>query len=94
MRTTTRGRARKKPAIQYTVRAVPPEVDRVLRAKAKREQRSLNDVLVEALRRGAAAAAEPRRYHDLDHLAGTWKEDPEFDAIIAAQDQVDPDLWR
>ena len=35
----------------------------------------------------------PFIYHDLDELAGTWKEDPDFDKAIRIQDQVDPGLW-
>ena len=31
---------------------------------------------------------------DLDDLAGSWVDDPEFDAIIAEMDQVDPELWK
>jgi len=26
-------------------------------------------------------------------VARTWREDPEFDAAIAAQDTIDRDLW-
>jgi hypothetical protein len=33
-------------------------------------------------------------HHDLDHLAGTWKEDPEFDEALRLQRQIDPELWR
>jgi hypothetical protein len=32
-------------------------------------------------------------HHDLDDLAGQWVEDPEFDAAVEAQDQVDESLW-
>ncbi len=34
------------------------------------------------------------RYHDLDSLAGSWVEDPEFEEAIRAQDQVDLELWQ
>jgi hypothetical protein len=30
----------------------------------------------------------------LDHLAGTWVHDPEFDAIMKDMDKIDPDLWK
>lgn len=79
---------------QYTIRSVPPEVDRALRERAKHEGRSLNDVALEALARGVGVPNGDGLYHDLDHLIGTWVEDPEFDAIIAEQRQVDPELWR
>lgn len=81
--------------VQYTVRDVPQKVDDLLRRKAAEEQRSLNEVLKRALAKEAGLAEEPGPlYHDLDHLAGTWVEDPEFDAIIAEQDRVDEELWR
>lgn len=79
---------------QYTIRGVPADVDRALRDRAERERRSLNEVALEALRNGSGLADTPRTYHDLDHLAGTWIEDPEFDAAISAQDVIDEDLWR
>ena len=43
---------------------------------------------------GLGLAEEAPRHHDLDDLAGTWVDDPEFDRAIEAMDQVDPELWR
>ncbi len=80
--------------MQYTLRKVPREVDAALRRKAKRERRSLNDVALEALSRGARIEQKPTEYHDLDFAIGTWVEDAEFDKIIQEQDQVDPDMWK
>jgi hypothetical protein len=39
---------------------------------------------------------EKVRYHDLDHLAGTWsKEEAEaFEKLIAEQRTIDPELWK
>ena len=34
------------------------------------------------------------RRRDLSDIAGTWREDPEFDNEIVEQDTIDPDLWR
>jgi hypothetical protein len=88
-------RAAQAATLQYTVRAVPTQVDRALRRKAATEKKSLNAILREALIR-EAGVAEPsdRLYTDLDSLAGTWLDDPGFDEAIRAQDQVDPSLWR
>lgn len=36
--------------------------------------------------------AQPQR--DLSGIAGTWVDDPGFDEAIAAQRQIDPDLWK
>ena len=79
---------------QYTIRRVPPRLDQELRRRAHDEHRSLNEVALRALERGLGLAEEAPRHHDLDDLAGTWVEDPEFDRAIEAMDQVDPELWR
>ena len=89
-----RNSRRKRRMVQYTVRGVPEEVDDALREKAKRENRSLNEVLVEALRSGAGLGAARRIYHDLDHLIGKWGNDPDLDRALEEQRQIDPELWR
>ena len=80
--------------VQYTLRKVPPQVDRALRQKAREERRSLNDVALEALECGLGLTGKPVRHHDLDDLAGTWVQDPEFDRAIEEMDQIDPELWK
>ena len=80
--------------MQYTLRNVPAALDRALRARARREGRSLNEVLIDALR-AATGLSEPLvRYRTLSGIRGTWREDPEFDAAIADQDRVDDELWK
>ena len=83
------------PRIQYTIRNVSRSVDTALRRKAAEAGISLNEVLLQALEKEVGlTGGETRTYHDLDHLAGTWVEDPEFDAAIAAQDVIDESLWK
>ncbi len=80
--------------IQYTIRNVPPAVDRALRRKASAQDTSLHHVLLAALAREAGVGEGAGVLHrDLDHLAGSWVEDPEFDAALAAQDRIDSELW-
>ena len=81
-------------SMQYTIRAVPDAIDRALRRRAKREAKSLNSVVVEALARGLELDARPAEYTDLDHLAGTWQEDTGFDLAIADFERVDEDAWK
>ncbi|MGH9340142.1 MAG: hypothetical protein ACRD1R_11295 [Acidobacteriota bacterium] len=81
-------------SIQYTIRAVPARVDRELRRRARQEEKSLNEVSIEALTRGIGLAEERPRFHDLDQLAGSWVEDSEFEKAIEEQDQIDPSLWK
>jgi hypothetical protein len=80
--------------MQYTLRKVPPAVDHVLRRRARSEGKSLNAVAVEALARGAGLGDAPQRRRDLGDVAGTWVEDPAFDAAIEAQRRIDRRLWR
>jgi len=80
--------------IQYTLRQVPPHVNSALRKKADEEHKSLNEVTLRALERGLNLADQALRHHDLDDLAGTWVEDPEFDRAIEEMDQIDTELWQ
>jgi hypothetical protein len=77
--------------IQYTVRGVPPEVDRALRRRAVQRKLSLNQVIVEEL---TAVTTGLRKRADFRDVAGQWTPDPAFDEILAAQRQIDPDKWK
>lgn len=83
-----------KAARQYTIRNVPASVDRALRRRAQAQGRSLNTILVEALAAAASVASEPRVHTDLDHLIGSWVDDPETDRALAEQRTVDPRDWQ
>lgn len=79
--------------IHYTIRGVPKEVDATLRSQAERRGISLNQLLVGGLREISQLEA-PREHRSLDFLRGNWREDPEFDAAMAEQRRIDPDLWK
>lgn len=81
-------------AVQYTLRNVPPALDRALRRRAKQLDKSLNEVALEALVRGVGIESELKEQHDLDFLIGSWVEDPAVDEALAAQRSIDADLWR
>ena len=74
---------------QYAIRAVPDAIDRAIRQRAKRDEKSLNAVVVDAIARGLELDAKPAVYTDLDDLIGTWQEDPEFDRAIADFERID-----
>jgi len=82
--------------MQYTIRNIPEALDVALRERARQERKSLNQVAVEALGSalGLGLGSESVRSRDLEDLAGTWKEDPEFDRAIADQDTIDDELWK
>ena len=77
--------------IQYTVRGVPEDVDRVLRRRAAQRKLSLNQIIVEELTAGAVGERKRGNFHD---VAGHWTPDPAFDEIIGSQRQIDPDKWK
>ncbi len=83
-----------------TVRNLPPNVAREVRRRAKQDRTSLNGAVIRLLeeRLGAASVDGPKKvlHHDLDFLCGTWtqKEADEFDASLAHQRLIDPELWK
>ena len=80
--------------MQYTIRQVPEQVDRLVRLQAKKERKSLNAVLLEIIKRGIGLKDGPMEYHDLDELAGSWVFDPEFDAAMKTFASIDEELWK
>ena len=77
---------------QYTIRQVPDHVDRALRQKAKRKGLSLNQVVLETL--AQSVGEDSAKYHDLDALCGTWKQDKFFDDAMGAFDEIDDEAWK
>ncbi len=80
--------------IQYTIRDIPPRVDKRLRERSASYGSSLNQVAVLALSQAVGLDEQPHEFHDLDDLAGTWVNDPEFDAAMKAQDRIDKEMWQ
>jgi hypothetical protein len=78
-------------ALQYTIRGVPPEVDRILRQKAAQRKQSINQVILDELT--VATIGQPVRANFSD-LVGRWTPDPAFDEILTAQRQIDWDKWQ
>jgi plasmid stability protein len=79
--------------MQYTIRNVPPSLDSALRRRAREQGKSLNEVTIEALTRGAGFSKERERQRDLGDIARTWRNDRAFDRAVADQDTVDRELW-
>src|SRR5260370_28513834 len=80
--------------MQYTIRNVPDTLDEALRRAARERGKSLNEVAIDALARGAGVTGERDRQRDLADIAGTWRKDPAFDCALAAQDTIDEEMWR
>ena len=79
-----------------TVRNLPSDVAAELERERKQQGASLNQTVVNALRRGLGLGQE-RRSNGLAALAGRW-EDDEFEAFERAVreigEQVDEEVWR
>ncbi len=81
-------------ARQYTIRNVPPSVDRALRRKAAERRLSLNTLVLRALEAEAGGSAEPRLQHDLDEFFGSWIRDPKVDRALAEGRRLDQRDWE
>ena len=67
--------------------------------KARERGMSVEDVILQMLHETIGLEqknSQPKQYHDLDSLAGTWskEEHDEFVQAIADLDQVDEQLWQ
>ena len=71
---------------QYTIRNIPDSLDRELRDRASRNKTSLNDAVIDVIKRGLGVTETVHVYNDLDDLAGSWQDDEAFDRAIADQD--------
>lgn len=81
-----------------TLRNIPPKLQDVIQKRAEAEGLSLNKVVIRMLEEAAGqrrTASKATLHHDLDHLAGTWSdaEASAFEASLAEQRKVDPEIW-
>jgi plasmid stability protein len=80
--------------MHYTIRNIPDDLDRALRARAAAEQRSLEDIIVDLLVRSLGAELSSSASERLDsERANNWKEDPEFKVALRDQNMIDWDAW-
>jgi hypothetical protein len=61
--------------MQYTVRDIPRDVDRALRAKAKAEGKSLNKALLEVVKRGLGMGGAGKSKRNLRFMGGLSDQD-------------------
>ena len=85
---------------QLTIRGFEPEVEARIRELARREGLSLNQAVMQLLRRGAGVAEATHREADcigtsLDQLAGTWSaaDEREFARAVSPLERVDREFW-
>jgi hypothetical protein len=66
---------------QYTIRSIPPKVDQALRKRSQKTGKSLNQVVIEALTKGAGVTPDAT-FNDLDWFVGSMPVDAEFDEAM------------
>jgi hypothetical protein len=78
-------------SLQYTIRSIPPKLDSTLRRRAQKTGRSLNEVVIEALAKGAGIAQDAS-FDDLDWFIGSGSLDTSFDDAINWLDDAPKDI--
>jgi hypothetical protein len=79
--------------MQYTIRNIWPDLDRALKARAKKTGKSVNQLALEAL---VQSVGQPVKRRSLRDMPGAWskKEASDFDRHLAEQRSIDDELWR
>jgi hypothetical protein len=80
--------------IQYTIRNIPPEVDRVIRKRASQSGKSFNQTVVDLLSLQTFGTTDPPANKGLESFFGLNTLDDTFDEAIRDQSKVDKKLWQ
>lgn len=82
-----------------TIRRIDDQLAELLKEKARKDQKSINQLLLDILKNSLGLSSEKKftaEFHDLDHLFGQWSEE-EFEKIqgkISKERQIDNELWQ
>lgn len=79
--------------IQYTIRAVPEHMDKLLRKKAAEYGTSLNETALKVLQRGLGQDNAVLN-HNFDGYAGTWVQEDAFDEVMKDFEKIDAGMWQ
>ncbi len=81
--------------MQYTIRDIPPAVDRVIRKRAQRAGKSFNATVVEALTIQTLGSTDIQKAKGdvFARLLGANSLDGNFDQIVKEQSEIDDKLW-
>lgn len=81
-----------------TLRGIDDTISSALKERARREDTSVNTVMIKILKESLGIDKKKRTavYNDLDNLAGTWSEQDsaEFLQATAVFEKVDEDMWK
>ena len=81
--------------IQYTIRNIPPAVDRVIRKRSQQYGKSFNQTVVELLVLQTFGTTKvPDLVDNFDWLYGANTLEPSFDEAINNVSRVEDELWK
>ena len=80
--------------IQYTIRSVSPQLDKILKKRAKQSGKSFNKTVLETLNIQAFGSTEVPKTDVFKELFGANTLDKDFDDAIEELSQIDKKLWQ
>lgn len=72
----------------------PHRSDRREREEARREGKSINQLILDRLWRAFGLSGDAPKRRDLSDVTGSWVEDADVDEALEAQRTIDDDMWR
>lgn len=80
--------------IQYTIRSIPPAIDRVIKKRAKQTGRSFNQTVIDLLALQTLGTTTLPVNDNFDWLYGADTLDESFDKEIKELSKIDEKLWQ
>jgi len=80
--------------LQYTIRNIPPELDKVIRKRAKESETSFNQTVVDILNLQVFGKKDPVFDEDFDWLFSTNTIEDSFDKAVEEMSEVDATIWE
>lgn len=81
-----------------TIRGIDPGLDRVIKSQAKQNSMSVNQWVLQTLKKVTGIGKEPafKKHHDLDALAGGWSKEEarSFQKNTEIFERIDGDAWK
>ncbi len=81
---------------QITIRNVTPDLEKALRKEQHRRATTLNQIVLDLLKKALGMESAGGFNNGLGKLAGTWSEEEfqEFDKNVEIFEQIDEELWK
>ena len=81
---------------QITLRKIPENIEKQIRALSKKSNSSLNSTIIELLEKALGTGRKTRNKRDLSKLVGTWNREQakEFEENTRIFEQIDEEIWR